>query len=172
MNTNHADPVLSELAELAELAAQASAEVILPHFRSSLEVERKADGSPVTIADKKAEQCILELIRKHRPQDGWLGEELGSHEGTSGYRWVIDPIDGTVAFVHGVPLFGTLLAIQKDGQTLVGLINMPALGEMVVGVRGGGTFYNGQRCRVSQTAKMSEATVLTCNFNNLLTHSI
>lgn len=155
---------------MAELAARASAEVIMPYFRSALDVEQKADGSPVTIADKKAEECILELIRTHRPQDGWLGEEFGAKDGSSGYRWIIDPIDGTIAFVHGVPLFGTLLAVEKDGQALVGLINMPALGEMVVGVRGEGTFCNGQRCRVSQTANISEATVLTSNFNNLLTH--
>ena len=170
MNANHVDPELSELAELAKFAARASAEVILPYFRSSLSVERKADGSPVTIADKKAEECIRELIGTHRPGDGWLGEEFGSKDGTSGYRWIIDPIDGTIAFVHGVPLFGTLLAVEKDGQVLVGLINMPALQQMVIGIKGGGTFHNGQQCRVSQTANMSEATVLTSNFNNLLKH--
>ena len=168
MNTDQLAPDVAELVELAKLAARTSTEVILPYFRSSLAVERKADGSPVTIADKKAEECILELIRTRRPQDGWLGEEFGSKDGSSGYRWIIDPIDGTVAFVHGVPLFGTLLAVEKDAQVLVGLINMPALEEVVIGVRGGGTFHNGQRCRVSQTANMSEATVLTSNFNNLL----
>ncbi len=155
---------------MAELAARASAKIILPYFQSSLDVQRKADGSPVTIADKKAEECILELIRTHRPQDGWLGEEFGSADGTSGYRWIIDPLDSTISFIHGVPLFGTLLAVQKDGQTLLGLINMPALEEMIIGVRGSGTFYNGQQCRVSQTANISQATILTSSCTNLLKH--
>ncbi len=170
MNTDEMSAELSGLVEFAELAARASAEIILPYFESSVDVETKADGSPVTIADKKAEECVLELIGKHRPRDGWLGEEFGAQEGSSGYRWIIDPIDGTIAFIHGVPLFGTLLAVQKDGQTLVGLINMPALRQMVVGVSGSGTFHNGQRCRVSQTANVSEATVLTSSFTNLLQH--
>ena len=168
MDKTQVSQELREFAELAQLAAQAAARVILPHFRSSLNVQTKADGSPVTIADKEAEQCILDLIRKHRPNDGWLGEEFGSHQGSSGYRWIIDPIDGTLAFIHGVPLFGTLLAVQKDSQTLLGLINMPALDEIIIGVTGAGTFHNGQPCRVSQTANISEATILTSNCTNLL----
>ena len=170
MNTEQLAPEVSELVELAELAAKASAEVILPYFRSTLDVQRKADGSPVTIADKKAEESIVELLRTRRPNDGWLGEEFGSEDGSSGYKWIIDPIDGTIAFVHGVPLFGTLLAVEKDGQILLGLINMPAVQERVIGIKGHGTFHNGQRCRVSQTADLSQATILTSNFNNLLTH--
>ena len=170
MNTDKLSPELGELVKLAELAARASAGVILPHFRSGLEVQSKADGSPVTIADKNAEQCIIDLIREHRPNDGWLGEEFGAEEGTSGYRWIIDPIDGTLAFIHGVPLFGTLLAVQKEEQTLVGLNNMPALDEMVIGVSGVGTFYNGQPCRVSQIADICEATIVTTSFSTLLEH--
>ena len=168
MNTDKLSPELAELVELAKLAARASAEVILPHFRSSVDVQSKADGSPVTIADKNAEQCILDLIRERRPDDGWLGEEFGAKEGSSGYRWIIDPIDGTLGFIHGVPLFGTLIAVQKNEQTLVGLINMPALDEMVVGVSGVGTFYNGQPCRVSQTADISKATIVTSSLSTLL----
>jgi histidinol phosphatase-like enzyme (inositol monophosphatase family) len=171
MNTDKLSSELAELVELAKLAARASAGVILPHFRSGLDVQSKADGSPVTIADKNAEQCILDLIREHRPNDGWLGEEFGSEEGSSGYRWTIDPIDGTLAFVHGVPLFGTLLAVQKNEQTLVGLINMPALDEMVIGVSGAGTFYNGQPCRVSQTADISQATIVSSSFTTLLEYN-
>ena len=158
---------LAELAELAQLAAANSAKVILPYFQTSLDVQKKADGSPVTIADKKAEQCIVDLIRTHRPNDGWLGEEFGSEPGSSGYRWIIDPIDGTIAFVHGVPLFGTLLAVQKDERTLLGLINMPALKETVLGVTGQGTFHNGHPCRVSQTAQLAQATVVTTSFTTL-----
>ncbi len=170
MNTDKLSPELAELVKLAELAARASAQVILPHFQSSLDVQTKADGSPVTIADKDAERCILDLIRKHRPNDGWLGEEFGSADGSSGYRWIIDPIDGTVPFIHGMPLFGTLLAVQKDGQTLLGLINMPALQEMIIGVKGSGTFHNGRQCRVSKTANISQATILTTSCTTLLKH--
>lgn len=157
----------SELVELAKRAAAAAGQAIMPHFRSSLAVQTKADGSPVTIADKNAEQAVVQLLRRHRPNDGCLGEEFGGHDGSSGYRWIIDPIDGTVPFVHGVPLFGTLLAVQKDGQTIIGLINMPALGEMIVGVKGYGTLYNGRVCRVSQVSELAGATVLTSNINNL-----
>lgn len=162
---------LAELAELAQLAAKASAEAIMPHFRSALNVDRKSDGSPVTIADKNAEQCIVELIRKRRPKDGWVGEEFGSGESSNGYKWIIDPIDGTIAFVHGVPLFGTLIACEKDGQVLLGLINLPATEEMVIGIKGHGSYYNGQRCHVSSNADLAQATIMTSNFNNLLTHN-
>jgi len=171
MNTDKLSPELAELVKLAQLAARASAQVILPHFQSSLDVQTKADGSPVTIADKNAEQCIVDLIREHRPDDGWLGEEFGAEEGSSGYRWIIDPIDGTLAFIHGVPLFGTLIAVQKNEQTLVGLINMPALDEIVIGVSGAGTFYNGQPCRVSQIADISQATIVTSSFSTLLEYN-
>ena len=150
MNTEKLAPEVSELVEVAKLAAKTSAKVILPYFRSTLDVERKADGSPVTIADKKAEECIIKLICTRRPNDGWVGEEFGSQQGSNGYKWIIDPIDGTIAFVHGVPLFGTLIAVEKDGQMLLGLINMPATGEMVIGIKAHGTYYNGQRCRVGK----------------------
>ena len=170
MNINLPDPELAALADFAQLAAQAAAKIILPYFQNSPDIQTKADGSPVTIADKNAEQCILDLIRKHRPNDGWLGEEFGEQEGTSGYRWIIDPIDGTVPFIHGVPLFGTLLAVQKNDQTLLGLINMPALNEMVIGIKGAGTFHNGQPCRVSATANIADATILTSNYSDLPRH--
>ncbi len=171
MNTDTLSPELAELVTFAELAAQASAKIILPHFQSSLDVQTKADGSPVTIADKNAEQCILDLIRKRRPNDGWLGEEFGENQGTNGYRWIIDPIDGTLAFIHGVPFFGTLIALQKDGQTILGLINMPALNEIIIGITGVGTFYNGQPARVSQTADIAQATIITTSFTTLLQHN-
>ena len=171
MTPTNIDPELTELAELAKRAARAAAEVIMPHFRSSLAVEIKSGGSPVTVADKNAEQCIQDMLEKERPQDGWLGEEFGAKDGKSCYRWVIDPIDGTVPFIHGVGMFGTLLAVEKDSQPVIGLINMPALNEMVIGVRGAGAFYNGQPCRVSKTATLSEATVLTSSINNLIAHN-
>ena len=170
MDTIQIPPDLSEFVELAQAAAQAAAEQIMPHFGARPKVQTKQDGSPVTIADKNAEQAILKVIRQRRPDDGYLGEEFGSQDGTSEYRWIIDPIDGTVAFVHAVPLFGTLLALQKDGQTILGLINMPALNEMVLGIKGLGTFHNGQPCRVSQISDLSQATILTSNFNNLAKH--
>ena len=90
MNTDTLSPELAELVTFAELAARTSAQVILPHFRTSLDVQTKADGSPVTIADKNAERCILDLIRERRPNDGWLGEEFGEHSSSSCYRWSID----------------------------------------------------------------------------------
>jgi histidinol phosphatase-like enzyme (inositol monophosphatase family) len=148
---------LAELARIAEAAADAARREILPRFRR-VEVETKKDGTPVTEADRAAERAIRALLREATPQLGILGEEYGS-EGSSGRSWVVDPIDGTLAFSRGLPLFGTLIALVEEGRSQLGLIDLPALGERCVGWRGGGVRCNGEPVRVSTRAELATSIV-------------
>jgi myo-inositol-1(or 4)-monophosphatase len=116
--------------------ADAAGEVIRPYFRKRIDVTDKGAAGfydPVTEADKRAEETIRELIRKHYPEDGILGEEFGEIPGTSGYRWVLDPIDGTRAFIAGQPLWGTLIALEHQGRPVLGVLDQPFLRERFVG---------------------------------------
>lgn len=125
--------------------------ITLQWFRQpGLDIERKGDGTPVTAADKATERFLREQITNRYPDDAILGEEEAPTAGTSDRRWVIDPIDGTKAFTHGVPLYCNLLAIEDEHGPAVGIINVPALGELVAAGRGLGCFCNGERVRVSQ----------------------
>ena len=111
--------------ELADVAGAA----IRPYFRQRLEVESKADASPVTVADRAAESAMRELIAARRPQDGIVGEEYGSERPDAEYVWVLDPIDGTKAFISGLPTFGTLIALLHRGAPVLGVIDQPVSGE-------------------------------------------
>jgi histidinol-phosphatase len=133
-----ADPVL--LHELRDLLLEAG-EITLRWFRGSdLGLEWKSDGTPVTAADKAGERFLREQIGRRHPADAILGEEEDEIAGTSGRRWVIDPIDGTKAFTRGVPLYTNLLAVEDEHGIAVGAINVPALGEIVYAGRGLGCF--------------------------------
>ncbi len=127
----------------------------LKYFQSpSVGVERKGDDSPVTVADKEAEQLIRAQLSQRFPADAILGEEFGSQVGTSAYQWIIDPIDGTKSFISGVPLYSTLIGIVRERECLGGVIYIPALDEIVFAARGHGAWYATKgnqptRCRVS-----------------------
>lgn len=141
--------LLPALLELAIAAARHPAEFILSGFRSdSLSAECKSDGSPVTHYDREAERRVRAFLAEHQPQN-WplLGEEMGGETGASRYRWVLDPIDGTLAFTRGLPTFGTLLAFEDvvERRALVGVIHLPALGETYSAARGLGAWCNGKR---------------------------
>lgn len=156
-----AAPVDPELLEMAVTFARQAGELTLQYFRrDDLAVESKADGTPVTQADRGAERLLRELLEERFPDDGILGEEEAERAGTSGRRWIIDPIDGTKAFTHGVPLYTNLLALEDDEGIAVGVINVPALGETVAAGRGLGCFANGAPVRVSDHAAI-EGTYLT-----------
>jgi len=128
--------------DIALRAATAGGDATLPWFRGrGFAVDRKADGTVVTEADRAAERVIRDLIRDAFPQDALLGEEHGESAGTSGWRWIIDPIDGTTSFVQGVSLYGTLVAAEDEGGVQVGVIHMPALGETVWAGTGGGAWH-------------------------------
>ncbi len=150
-----------QLLESVREVARLTGAVALAHFGRSIEVERKSDGSPVTIADRAAEQAARGWIAERFPHDAILGEELGATDGSSGRRWLIDPIDGTKSFVAGVPLWGTLIAVVEGEEVIAGAIDCPAAGESVAAVRDLGAWYRGSRCRVSAVDRLDQATVLT-----------
>lgn len=148
--------LLQAVRECAELTGS----VAMAHYRTNVAVEQKGDGSPVTAADRGAEQAAREWIRKRFPSDGVLGEEFGETAGTSGRRWMIDPIDGTKSFVRGVPLWGSLVAVVEGERVLAGAACFPATAEVIAASAGCGAWYNGSRAHVSEIATLKEATVL------------
>lgn len=141
-------------------AARVAGEVALRHFRTALDVETKADGSPVTRADREAEEAAREWIARRFPGDGVVGEESGETNPGAARRWFVDPVDGTKSFVRGVPLWGSMIGVTDGDAILAGAIAFPALGETLAAARGGGCWWNGARCRVSGVASLAEATVL------------
>ena len=149
----------ASLAQLAARAADAARAEILPRFRR-VGVEIKSDGSPVTEADRAAEQAIRRVLHEGDPGVAILGEEFGA-EGNwrHGAAWVIDPIDGTIGFSRGIPLFSTIIARLEDGVSVLGLIDLPALGERTVGWKGGGVTRNGAPVRCSQETDLGNALV-------------
>jgi len=155
---------LNDLLEFAVEIARGAGEITLRYFRKQPETSRKSDGSFVTIADRQAESYLRQRIITHFPDDGILGEEEGETRGNSGRRWILDPIDGTFAFVHGVPLYGVLIAVEIEGELRVGVVNMPALGEIVSAAKGLGCFLNGEPARVSTTAELKDALLLSTSF--------
>jgi histidinol phosphatase-like enzyme (inositol monophosphatase family) len=147
--------------------ATEAAELTLKWFRrSDLAVERKADGTPVTEADRAAEALVRDRVREAFPDDGVLGEEEAEHVGTSGRRWIVDPIDGTKAFARGVPLYTTLLAVEDETGPLVGVIVVPALSERVWASTGGGCFHDGSPCRVSTQTSLADAYLTTSSYSH------
>lgn len=156
---------LNELLEFAVDLARGAGEITLQYFRKQPETSKKSDGSYVTIADREAESYLRKRIAERFPDDGILGEEEGELHGASGRRWVLDPIDGTFAFVHGVPLYGVLIAVEIENEMSVGVVNIPALGEIVSSAKGLGCFLNGEPARVSRTAKLEDALLLSTSFS-------
>jgi len=148
----------SEWARAAEAAADRARVEILSRFRG-VAVETKADGSPVTEADREAERVIRETLRAATPDFGLLGEEFGADHTPDRPYWAIDPIDGTIGFSRGIPLFSTLIALVDQGEPVFGLIDLPALDERYVGWKGGGCRRNGTPVRVSQETDLERAII-------------
>lgn len=149
-----------------DVARQAS-ELILLYYRSvGLRVELKSDRTPVTVADREAEQLLRNEIQRRFPQDGILGEEFGEIPSKNGYRWILDPIDGTKSFVHGVPLFGTLIGLEHQESVMMGVCRFPALDEVVYAATGNGAWWqrgeeNPRAAHVSDVADLSAALFCT-----------
>jgi histidinol-phosphatase len=143
------DALVAPAADLARLTG----DIALGYYRSNLTVETKADGSPVTIADRAAETAAREWVRRLFPQDGVLGEELGEERPGRARRWIIDPIDGTKAFIHGAPLWGSLVALCEGDRVLAGAAYFPAVGEMLAAAPGAGCCGMGRaaRCRMCRS---------------------
>ncbi len=170
--------------ELACLAGNAT----IPFFRADqLQVERKRDKSPVTAADKAAEQVARDKIGSAYPTDAILGEEFGTVPGTSGYEWIVDPIDGTKSFISGVPLYSTLVGMTVEGEPTIGVIFIPMLGEIVVAAKGMGAWYGSlplpghmvswssamshsscvmTRCQVSSQSQLEDGLFVSSQFDN------
>jgi len=132
------------LIDLAMQLADASGPVILDYFRTDFAVERKDDSSPVTRADRETEEVLRQMLAAEVPEHGILGEEHGGERLDAEYVWVLDPIDGTRAFINGIPLFGTLIALTRNGAPVLGVIDHPALGERWLGVAGAPTRHWGR----------------------------
>jgi len=141
--------------------------VTLEYFLKDIKVDRKKDQSPVTVADRATEQYIRSRIEENYPDHGILGEENGASISDSHFRWVIDPIDGTQAFIRGVPLYTVLLALEYNGIPVLGVIHNPPLQETVSAANGSGAFYNGVPCKVSSTQTLNEAWVQATDFADL-----
>ena len=167
---NAESPIVERL-QVAIDAAREAGRSTLTHFRSAeLTPEHKADGTVVTAADREAEIVLRDRLGGSFPTDGILGEEDDEQHGTSGYRWIVDPIDGTVSFVHGVPLYGTLVGLEYDDRCVAGVIYMPGLDELVYAADGQGAWQQRgaeapRPARVSDTAHLREAMLSTTSID-------
>jgi len=152
-------PPLRDLLDFAVEIAHQAGRSTLAWYQTGVEVETKTDLSPVTIADRGAEEMLRARIERRFPDHAILGEEFGL-TGSAGAscRWILDPVDGTQSFVHGVPLFATLIGVEVEGVARVGVVYFPALDEMVHAAHGLGARWNGRPCRVSSTSSLAGAT--------------
>lgn len=150
--------MLAEFLRFAESTAREAGALTLEYFLTDdARAEFKTDDTPVTIADRKAEELIRRRIAEAYPEHQVVGEEYGASEGTSDYRWIIDPIDGTKSFVHGVPLYAVLIALEIKGKVEVGCAYFPALTEIISAATGLGAHWNGKVCHVSSEDRLDRA---------------
>ncbi len=154
---------IKEFKLFAKHLAEISGNIIKNYFRTQIKIDSKADDSPVTIADKKAEETMREEIMKQFPDHGILGEEFGEHNSSSNYKWILDPIDGTKSFICGTVTFGTLIALVKDGEPILGVINQPILKEFLLGDNNSAEL-NDQKVKVRQCKDLSDAVLLTTDY--------
>jgi histidinol-phosphatase len=145
--------------EVAVETTQKAGQLAMSYFDSGIDVEWKKDNSPVTLADRAAEKLLRETLLGKFPGDGFLGEEFGDQPGNSGFRWIVDPIDGTRNFVRAIPLWGTLVGLTYQGKTVAGVIDVPALGQTYRALRGGGAYRGERRLYVSKVSSLAEATI-------------
>lgn len=151
------DKVHGSAVEIARLGGRHT----LRYFRKSLEVDRKEDNSPVTEADRSTEELMRAEIGRRFPGHGILGEEHGKVNPGHPVQWILDPIDGTKSFIHGVPLYTTLVGVLYNDEPVAGVIYAPALDELCEAAKGRGARLNGEKCRLRECEKLSEATFLT-----------
>lgn len=152
-------PELADLLDFAVATAFEAGRGTLAHFQSGVGVDWKEDETPVTVADREAESLIRARIEAAYPDHGILGEEFGSSDEGAAWRWIVDPIDGTKSFVRGVPLYGVLLGLERDGEIVAGVAYFPGVDDMVYAAAGLGCRWNGRRCSVRDTTTLDEAVV-------------
>ena len=156
-----------ELLKIALKTAELAEENILKFYQNDVGVEWKADKTPVTIADKGTEELARKFWAKETPGFGVIGEEFGIESPDAEFQWVIDPIDGTKSFIHGVPLFGTLIALYHKNVPIASVIRLPAMKSAVWAVNGGGAFLDGREVHASKVSQLSEALVLSGTVNTM-----
>jgi histidinol-phosphatase len=149
--------LLEAVSEVAQLAAKTA----MGWYGRAIDVDTKGDGSPVTIADRESERVARAWLAERFPQDGLHGEEFGVERSAAARRWIIDPIDGTKAFVRGVPFWGTLVACCEGDTVLAGAACFPAVNELIAAAPGEGCWWNGSRARVSSVSSLAQSAVLT-----------
>jgi histidinol-phosphatase len=150
---------LDRALDAAEEAARAAGRIAVGYYRHGFDVTLKPDRTPVTQADREAEQAIVDVLGRAFPECGFLGEEFGA-AGPGARRWIIDPIDGTKNFVRRIPVWATLIGLEEDGEVTAGVVYNPIADELYRARRGGGAFRNGERIRVSSIAALGQAQLL------------
>jgi len=155
------------LVDFAVEVAWRAGRVALAQYQTGIAAETKPDATPVTAADRAAEELVRDLIEARFPDDAILGEEFGETRPGALRRWIVDPIDGTRSFVHGVPLFGVLLALEEADEAVIGVAHFPALDETVWAAAGEGCWFNGRRARVSDSMRIEDALVLTTSYESV-----
>lgn len=143
--------------DVAQDAAKAAGKIALAYFSKTQKIEYKSDNSPVTIADREAEKAARAVIAKKFPDHGIIGEELGITKSSSKYQWTIDPIDGTKSYVRGLPFWSVLIALLEENQPILGVSFAPALSEMLLAKKGGGTYLNGKKTHVSKVSNIKQS---------------
>lgn len=161
---------LSNLLTFAQELAWQAGRSTLAYFTTGVVPDLKADQTPVTVADREAEQRMRAMIERRFPQHAILGEEYGETNAGAGHRWILDPIDGTKSFVQGVPFYGVLVGLEREGQPVLGVCYLPVLDEMIAAAHGHGCTLNGRQVRVSDVNRLSDAVLLCSDAESFRTH--
>ncbi len=155
---------MKEILDFAITTVKAAGDITLQYFGNNPDVELKPDQTPVTQADKACEAAIISCIQKHFPDDTILGEESGEIAGKSEFKWILDPIDGTKSFIHGIPIYATLLGVEKAGECVVGVAYAPAMNELTYASKGGGCYINGEPVAVSEIGNLDKSMLFYTSF--------
>ncbi len=152
-----------------ERIARGAGEITLKYYNStSLRIETKSNDTPVTQADKQAEEYLRAEIKKYFPNDSIIGEEFGEETSSNDVRWILDPLDGTKTFIHGVPFYGTLIAREEGDTVTHGCVYLPALDEMIYAERQKGCWWNGKQCHASEVSKIEDISLVTTDHERLV----
>lgn len=161
-----------ELLQFAIYLARTAGKKTLTHFRTDIDIDRKGDDSPVTVADREAEKWMRARIQETYPDHGIVGEEYGTEGERKSIKWILDPVDGTLSFIHGIPLYTTLIGITIDDEPEIGVIYAPATDELCEAGIGLGARHNGQDCRVSNTSLIRKATLLSTDMTTIISEGL
>ena len=157
--------------EVAIAAAKEAGKIAMRYFGKEIKAETKDDSTPVTAVDRLCEKKIISIIKRNFPEHSVLSEESGEIKGNE-YRWIIDPLDGTKYFIRGLPVFGTLIALERDGEIICGAAHMPALGRLNFAEKGRGSFTSNKRIKVSKTNNIGKSVVLYSSLKHFANNNL